>query len=228
MSFYYIFEPACNTVETGSQFPQVQKMSPGYDYKASNSVYALSRAVEKFPDFLPNLDYLIVHGKANLTDLLSTSPISGGFLISERFKQLLEKFNLAPHKFYPARVSYKKEFHDYYWLHIICNFPDSVDYKKSTFFTYHNYNHNLGNITINSKQDFIQKKQKIKQDNPGKTITLWSQKIILNSNFNQDIDLFEIGTFDSNYYISGRIKSAIEFEKITGCEIRPAPDLITQ
>jgi hypothetical protein len=29
------------------------------------SLYALSKAVEQFPDFTPNLDYFVAHEKAN-------------------------------------------------------------------------------------------------------------------------------------------------------------------
>src|ERR1700744_5226288 len=119
MPSYYIFEPACNTPETGSVYPQVQNMAPEYNYKSSNSVYALTKSVNAFPNFTPDLDYFVVHSKARLTDLLSATPIDGGFLISAPFKMLLEKFNLTTHRFYTAKVLYKKEFYEFYWLHII-------------------------------------------------------------------------------------------------------------
>ena len=127
MSPFHTFQPACNTIETGSEYPQVQKMAPGYDYRAANSVYALSKAVEKFPDFTPNFDYFVAQGKAKLTDLLSVATVNGGFLISNRFKFLLEKFNIAQHRFYPAKVSYKKQLYDYYWMHIISDLTNFVD-----------------------------------------------------------------------------------------------------
>ena len=225
MPNYYYLEPACNTPETGSEFPQVQKMAPGYDYKGPKSVYALTKAVEVFPDFIPDLDYFVVHGKAKLTDLLSVSTVDGGFLISPRFKILLEKFNVVNHRFYSGRLLYKKEFHNFYWLHIISNFTSFVDYPKSTFFVYQNYTHNLGYVPIESEDDFKIKKAKLKKDNPDKTITIWAEKIRLNNNFNKSIDLFTIGTFDRHYYVSDRLKKAIENEKITGCNIQSADNL---
>jgi hypothetical protein len=225
MPDYYILEVACNTKETGPEYPQVQKMNPGYDYKAPNSVYALSRAVEKLPEFQPNLNYFIVEGKAKLTDLLSAAPISGGLLISPLFKSVLEKFRMPIYQFYPAMVSHKKAYFDYYWLHLISNLVDSVNYSKSTFFIYHNYKSNLGYIDITSKEDFTQKKAKIKKDNPGKTITIWAEKIKLNSDFDSSLDLFEIGTFDSNIYITEKVKAAITSANITGCLIKSAPNI---
>jgi hypothetical protein len=75
--YYYIFKPATNTPETGFVFPQVQKMKPGYNYKAVNSVHALSRAVQHIPDFIPDLNFFVVSGIAKLTDLLSVSLVYG-------------------------------------------------------------------------------------------------------------------------------------------------------
>jgi hypothetical protein len=214
------------TPETGQQYPQVQKMSPGYDYKASNSVYALSREYQKFPDYEPNLDYFVLHGKAKLSDLLSVAVVHGGFLISEKFQNVLEPFNLAPHKFYPARVYFRKQFYRYYWMHIICDLSDQVDYSKSTFFVYHNYSKNLGYTNVTSKEELNKKREKIETDNPGKTVTIWAEKIHLNNAFDHSLDLFDIGNFDSNYYISEQLKNKIISEKITGCDIQPAYNLI--
>jgi hypothetical protein len=226
MTSYYIFQPACNTTETGPEFPQVQKMAPGYDYKASNSVYALSKATERLPDFAPNLDHFVVNGKAKLTDLLSVSTVNGGFLISKRFKKLIEKFNIAQHRFYAAKVIYKREFYEYYWIHIISNLAEFVDYPKSTFFIYYNYSHNLGYIPIASKEDFKHQKDKIKKDNPDKTITVWADKIKLKEDFDISLDLFEIGLFNANYYISERLKTAISAANITGCDISTANNIL--
>src|ERR1700743_2287765 len=97
---YYKFEPACDTPEVGRQYPQVQKMSLEYDYNALNSVYALSREVEKFPEDIPNLNSFTLHSNAKLTDLLSVAVVSGGFLISEKLKMIFEEFKLVNHRFY--------------------------------------------------------------------------------------------------------------------------------
>lgn len=223
---YYTLESACNNEETGPEYPQVQKMSPGYDFKAANSVYALSKAVEKIPDFQPNLDYFVVEGKAKLTDLLSASPISGGILISPGFKSILENINLPVHKFYSAIVSHKKKSYQYYWLHIICDLTNFVDYRNSTFFIYHNYKNNLGYIDITSKDDFARQKEKIKRENPGKTITVWAETIKFNNDFTNVLDLFEIGTFDSKLYISEKLKTIIVSANITGCSITAATNII--
>lgn len=223
---YYKFKPATNTKETGAVYPQIQEMSPGYNYKAENSVHALSKYHSSFPEHTPNLDYFIIHNKAKPTDLLSVAVIYGGFLISTKLKKLLEKFNLPIHKFYNARVLYKNEYYEYYWMHVICNLTDIVDYSASSFFVYHNYSHNLGYIDLLSYEDLTKKKVKIKADNPGKTITIWAEKIVLANSFNEKLDLFQVGSFDSDTYISEELKKAIENEKITGVHIEKTNKII--
>ncbi|MFL9484508.1 imm11 family protein [Chitinophagaceae bacterium LWZ2-11] len=217
---YYIFKPAINTFETGTAYPQIQKMSLGYDYKATNSVHALSRANQSLPNFSPNLDYFVVNKQAKLSDLLSVSVIRGGFLISNKLKEILEKHNLPEHQFYSAKIQFKTKFYDYYWLHIISDLTDVVDYSNSTFFIYHNYLHNLGYIKILSKQDFDIKKRKLKQDNEGKTVTIWSEAIFFNKTFENQLDLFAVSLFDNDFYITETLKNVIMNEKITGVEIQ--------
>lgn len=223
---YCIFKPAINSTETGPVYPQVQKMSPDYDYDAPNSVHRLSREVDKLPDYEPNIDYLILHGKAKPSDLLSVTPISNGFLVSEKLKTIFEQFNLPTHRFYPAKVQHKTQFYNYYWLHIICNLTDKVEYPKSTFFVYYNFSKNMGYVDVASKDDLLQKRQKLKADNPGKTVTIWAEKITLKHSSNKNLDLFEIGTFDANYYISEPLQQALIKAKITGYSITPASNLI--
>lgn len=222
---YYIIKPASDNSETGSVYPQVQKMSPGYDYKATNSVHALSREVEDFPSYEPNLDYFVVKEKAKLSDLLSVAVVYGGLLISSRFKALLEQFHLPKHRFYPAKVNHKKQFHEYYWMHIISDFSDFIDYPDSTFIIYYNYSHTLGTIAISSREELEEKRKKVKEDNPGKTITIWAKELHLKNSFDRTLDLFNIANFDSNTYISHSLKETIHKEKITGCEITSAKNV---
>ena len=222
---FFILKSATNTIETGPIYPQVQKMSFGYNYEAFNSVHALSRFLDKFPDFSPNLDHFILNDKSKLTDLLSVAVAYGGLLISNKFKNLFEKFSLPLHIFYPAKVLRQKEFFEYHWMHIICDLTDDVDYKKSNFIAYYNYAHNLGLVPVNSKEDLVEKRQKLKNDNPDKAITIWAEQIVLNTKAKKNMDLFKIGTFDSSIYITEVLKRAIITSKITGCEITDALNL---
>lgn len=218
---YYCLKHSLNSKDIGTTYPQVQKMSHEYNYKADDSVYELSKKTQEFPENEPNLNYFVVHNKAILTDLLSVSMVYGGFLISKKLKILLENFNLANHKFYPAKVYYKRDYYDYYWIHIISKLSDAVDYKNSVFFIYLNYSQHLEYIDIFSLEDLYLKRNKIKEKYAGKTVTIWAEKISLNKNFVTKLDLFDIGVFDSDYYVSEILKNAIEKNKITGTLLEP-------
>jgi hypothetical protein len=162
------------------------------------------------------LDYFVLDRKANLTDLLSVSLVHGGFLISPKFKDLIEQFSLPLHKIYPAKVLDKTQMCDYYWIHIISDLTDCVDFNRSTFFVYYNYSHNLGFVKVSSKEDLLRMKEKLKKENPGKSITIWAEKIFFLPTFVDNFDLFQIGLFDSHYYISQKLKEEISNSTSSG------------
>ena len=226
---YYTFNFACNTLDTGKEFPQIQKMKIGYDFNTHDSVHALAKARNKFPTFLPNLNAFLLHSNAKLTDLISSSFTTGtsGILISEKLKHIIEQHKIVSHNFYPATVIFKKEeFRNYYWMHIVSDITSNVDYNKSTFYIYKDYSLNLGNTPIFSKEDLIQKREQLKQDNPSQTITIWADKICFNKTFDKSLDFFKIGMFDSDYYISERLSQILFDNKITGCDINIAQNLL--
>lgn len=162
---YYTLKYACNTLETGSEYPQIQKMKNGYDYNATDSTSALSKARNKFLTFQPNLDSFQLHSKAKMTDLLSNG-LTGAFgiLISDKLKNVLEKYKIVSHKFYPAKIALKNEiFENYYWMQIISDLTSCIDYNKSKFFIYKDYSINVGNIAIVSKEDLLNKREQLKK-----------------------------------------------------------------
>jgi hypothetical protein len=58
------------------------------------------------------------------------------FYLSDKFKQILEKFRLSPHKFYNSNITkHKGEASTYNFLHMLYTVenPMEVDYNKSTF-----------------------------------------------------------------------------------------------
>ena len=83
----------------------------------------------------------------------------------------------------------------------------------------------MGEVKIFSKEDLIEKRTTFKKNNPERTVTIWSRTIKLAANFDKSLDLFEIGMFDSEIYISARLREMITEKKITGVTIRPAENL---
>mgnify|MGYP006959899243 CR=1 FL=1 len=215
---YYLLDYACATRETGSQFPQIQKMSDNYNYQSEDSVYSLSRFTNSFPDFNPNLDAFILHKNAKISDLLSSSPLMGsGFLISEKFKNALEKNIMPPHKYYPAKIIHKDNSYNYYWIHILCDLTDYVDYNKSEFVIAKNYTNTKNYIQIKSKKDFLIKKEELKQKDL--FLSIKANKIFFIENYFLAFDLFSVSLIDYDFYISQNLKNIINQEKITGVNL---------
>ena len=218
MSKFLILDYACNN-ETGYQFPQIQEMKKDYDYDAKDSIYELAKFTKSLPDFKPNLDYFVLHKKAKFTDLLSNALTSAGFIISKRFKEILAECHLPEHAFFPASIYHLGNIDDgYYWLQIVSDFTEYVDYPNSQFFLYKNYSQNVGDINIKSKIDYEAKRQEIKEKDY--SISIWAKKILLTQNFDSHLDLFNISRFNSDCFVSKSLHQLILDHKITGVEIK--------
>lgn len=75
-------------------------------------------------------------------DFLFANASADGFLLSAKAKQVMEKFDLGVHRFYPATIVYRKpglfarkEKFDFFWLHLIFDERQRnyVDFKRSVF-----------------------------------------------------------------------------------------------
>ncbi|HEY4194022.1 MAG TPA: DUF1629 domain-containing protein [Mucilaginibacter sp.] len=223
---YYTFEPACDTKETGPVYPQIQKWKPGYDSNSATSFYSyLKKSKDVFADFIPNLDGLIVNGRARPTDLVS-SFTSGGFIVSEKLKLIFEKHNLAPHRFYPAKVIYKsKNLEGYFWMHVISNLTDFIDYSDSAFVISKHFDPSPIPIKLISKENYLEKAKSLEDDyskNNGSYLSIKSEKLKLDDRFDRKLDFFTIGNFDNRFYISQDLRDSIIENHITGCDIKPA------
>lgn len=98
--------------------PQHQTMGDAYDYEASDSVHHLP--FDELPDFEPNFNTVFLDDRAIVTDLISSAPIrNSGWLISGRFRAVIDSFPLPLHQYYPIPVVHQGvKIPDYWWLHL--------------------------------------------------------------------------------------------------------------
>lgn len=129
---WYSFSASNDEKEVG-EYPQTDMMGPNYDLNAPNSVWNISNL--KKLTFQPNLEYFILCKKAKVTDIISTATINArGFLVSEKLKNILSKFQLAEHCYYPAKLIHKKNIiNNFFWLHFIKDNSHDIDFEHSTF-----------------------------------------------------------------------------------------------
>ncbi|MGK7392747.1 MAG: imm11 family protein [Candidatus Cyclobacteriaceae bacterium M2_1C_046] len=217
---YYIIKEAAGTIETGRTYPQTDGLRDGYNFDSPNSVHCLK--FHCFPNFLPDLNYFNLHSDSKLTDVISTSAISAyGLLISTRFKNVIEKFNISTHAYYPATIRYNENLIDnYFWFHLLgIDILEAIKFNESNFYIKKGLKR-LENISFNSFQELDSAKVEL-----GNLKIIKSDKLVLNKKFNFP-DLFVIPYFDGDIYISERLKDAILSHHLTGIEIKETNKLI--
>ncbi|MEW4925435.1 hypothetical protein [Algibacter sp. 2305UL17-15] len=209
MRLYKISE-STNLKITGD-FPQSQKMIKGYDYDAPNSSYILYENRNKEINFTPNLDSFLLQKEANKTDVISATPLGGmGFMVSDKLKDLLTKFNLIDHKYFKASfVHGEKKYNDYQRLHFISKLYKKVEFKSSDFII-----SGGKEIDFNNFSDLNLKSKEL-----GVNGEIYAKRLCFKSNILKNLDLFFIGFFDFNTYISENLKNEIELNNITGLNI---------
>ncbi len=218
MNTYYFINFSTDLKIIG-HYPQVEHISHECHLSLS-SPHSLKNIVSwKFPDKAPMLDYLILHKKAKLTDVLSFGMISAqGFLVSERFKEILEQLHLMPHKFYPAKIEYKGTFFNYFFLHLVSSSYDIIDFQKSKFYISDIGLSKVGDIKFENEENFLLKKKNLIL-NESKSIR--AQKLYFRNEFeNNPIDMFYFTGLHFEVFISQKIKSAIEVMEVTGLNIK--------
>jgi hypothetical protein len=223
---YYIVKDSLDEKTVGTDFPQTHDFIKGYKMNAHHALDEFYDSKKKhypdFPDFIPDLGGMKLSGRAKLTDWVSTS--FGGALITPRFHEILEKYNLCPHRFYPVTLYARNVPHEYFYLHIISDYSDFVDYKKSTFVERNSYE-TRGTFFVDSKEDMLKKREEIENRNKGTTFSLWGDNIIMNSEFNRELDFFKISRIDANMYSSKRLVDDIIKNNLTGLKFIVAEKL---
>lgn len=136
-----------------------------------------------------------------------------GWLISEKLKNVFDRFNLVePHFMYNSKLMFKGEKLDYFIFHfrgkVLTDFiREKMSFSKSIF---------ANPITneifrVDNKNDFVTKKKAC--------LIAYDSKIeIKQIVLKEDIDFFPMQSFLVDNLVSKRLKEAIEQEGITGFE----------
>jgi hypothetical protein len=212
MSQYYILTPAVGTKETGMAYPAVESFED-YDFNKATSVYKLDS--DSFPDFVPDIRFQLAKG-AKLCDIMGQGTISAcGLLISQNVKDVLDQFNLVPHKYFPATIEDKGTTHQYYWVHFV--WEDGIkylDFAKSKF-KIKRASKDLGEVEIQSLHDLHTKQGE-----------LGFIKMIHNYEYtflNPNCDLF-IHPLNKTIFVSENLKT--KMAAFSGVELTPTEYLI--
>ncbi|MEM5564954.1 DUF1629 domain-containing protein [Psychroserpens sp. AS72] len=173
---------------------------------------------EEFPSFLPNLIFEL-EDKAFLTDAISPSNLSAkGFLISSKLKSIIETHNLMEHKFFKARVIFKEENYDYFWLHFKDNkdkYLNAIDYKNSQFYVANLAFMHVRDIDLSCYEDYKQKRLSLTMK------YIHGAKISLDETLiNENLDLFYLPDVSRGYFLSKNLYDEFKKNDITGFDIK--------
>lgn len=175
----------------------------------------------------PNIQKFELEKHAKLTDSLYCFGLSSynNFLVSQKFKNLLERHHLMGHQFIESIVyGHKNITYKYYFFHSSdMHLPELVDYQKSTFYSTEWLNNNTRKpITL---QNFEEYKYLMSLDKEAK-MGYHLDQIALSESFDHELDLFNLFPLDFDCYISERLKNAFEEENITGVEFEIAANFL--
>jgi len=213
MSKFYYLQESIDESTIGKSFPQIQSMSPNYNYNADNSIRSLKKS--KLFEGELNLNSFKLNNGVQRTDFLSNAIKNFGFLISERTKNIFCNFRLVNCKFYPANVLNTEYSYPYFFMHIVDNLDNYIDFIKTEFFITDGVEV-IEKVRFKNCTELIEERKRI---NPLHLIR--SSKYQFISDFAIPFDIFQLASTDPRTYISHRLKTALEEANITGIEIIP-------
>ncbi len=200
--------------ETGRDFPQLHCLTQFHAHQLN---------AWEFPSFTPKLEFEL-NKTAKLTDVLSNAAISTyGFILNDKVKDILTRFNLIRHKFYDAKIFLQKtgEVFSYNYFHP-CD-PDLsrlLDYDKSVFYeTEWTFRENI--IKINSFDHYKELKSKDKDAKFGVDL----DQIYVNEKYDKHLDLFCFLPFANSTYVTKRLKDELEKSNLKGLAFEDAPEI---
>lgn len=223
---YYTIDNSIIKKEVGFQF-QTSGFIDVESAQGPNS--RVNMEYDKNPSFIPDLRFEL-HEKSKLTDVVDASNISArGFLMNTKTKNILEQCRLFGYKFYDASVlDHDGIVNPYFWMHIISNDYDIIDFKQSVF-RVHKFPillksdkiEEMPTIFIKDKKDYERKKNELFFED--KYLVIDVLKIVDTNHF----DMIHFGNIDINtVFISEKLANLLKKEKITGITITPTDKLV--
>lgn len=227
---YHTIDSACNTKETGPYYPQITKMSKGYDFDSEQSVYNLKKLEDNI-NFCPNVDTFILNGKSKKTDFLSCSFLArNSFIISNSALNVLNQFNLPRHYIFKIKIQYGSQIlENYQLLYLVHSGFETVIFETSKIYIEEvNSRKFIKSLPSVSKEEYFEIKKELfrRWDNDEIEYQgLYFSEISLNAP--PKYDMFHINNMiDSDVYISNSLANSLAENNISGIEVIMSQKLV--
>jgi hypothetical protein len=167
---------------------------------------------------------LLLEKEARWIDLFSFTPGGGGFLlISSRFYFLLSKFKLADHQAFPVTVRQAEEERAYFLLYFTKNSAaEFVDWEHTEVM--HTTDFAVQVIKMGLKFSSYEEFRSLKNALFFKKENLYV-RVLKISKAAEGTDMFRLIFMPSGFYVSERLKDAIEKEGLVGIRFTPTEEL---
>lgn len=172
------------------------------------------------PQFSLDLFDLPMLQDAKHTDLIYLSSLLNGYIVSDKFRSLLARFNLPAHVYY--RVTFNqhdkktkeiRQVNGYWYLYFEKEIGlNTVNFYQSIFDTNFHVNYlgqKIEELQVQSYDDYMRI-----LFSTGTALT--ATKLVFNENFNSELDFWGCRYLSGQNYISSRLLEGIIEEKITG------------
>jgi len=174
---------------------------------------------DTLPNYEPNLDYLIMDNKSNLTDVLTPFNRSG-FIVSDRFKNLMENSSLSlpKHKYFTVKLKKNNKFIEgYSYLHFGYDYRDYFLINKTEYALFEIYPPVVvKDLSFSSKEEL----EKAKNEIDKKEHYIGIKKYILDKSGQYDI--VKTGVY---FYASQKFKDIFEASGLIGFKFLEQVDL---
>jgi hypothetical protein len=200
------------------------------DFMRTNNTSHYSEYAQRLiPPFSFELNCLEIEDKAKLTDFISGAP-NNSYFISEKAKKIIEEYVLPEHKFYKVTFSkYDKKnkttaiVENYWWFYFRLEIGENVNFEETILnYQLHAYDARL-DIPISNINSFEEYKNAVLKTKKG----IRAKKIVMNKNFNTEIDVWATQYLMFETFFSERIIERFKREKLTGYDILGTVNIFT-
>ena len=218
MKYYILRHNGLNIKETGTQFQSIS----GFAGDIQKDLIPFEGKI----NFAFKLPEPLLQNGAKPTTYLNVTFIPNWFLVLKRyFIDFLHNFKIEGFQTWDLKVHHKKNILNDYCLFILTQTHqnDLIDFSKSEFCIGDFFDCNFISETlyINDYENFLH----IRNELDNKNKFLKDIKIVLNLS-KIDLDLFRIiNAPASGYYVSEKLKNAIEKERFTGFAFQEIEDM---
>ncbi len=229
---YFIMSKSTDPKVIGPKYPQCEKMcgeeKGEYYYQAPYSVWKIPLEGELKTE--PKVDCFELKYHAKVTDLISATQLSGSavMLLSLRFYQLLLDFNCMRTVVFESKVVHRKKNYPYRFLYFPDNHEQFIDFKKSRFSVGESSYRWSYNINLNNFEEYKKEIEKREEQNTIARSTAGAKMEIITllelylDQSRIDKDFFRLRTPMLAFFVSKRLKVAIENQGLTGMVFTPA------